>query len=127
ALILGGTLAGVTMRLVRSTMLEVLRQDYMRTAYAKGLSFRNAMVRHALRNAMLPVVTVIGLQIPLLISGTVIVERIFSLPGVGTYLLSSLQQQDYPAVQAVVTLAAIVVVLANLFVDLLYTVLDPRI
>lgn len=127
ALILGGTLAGVTMRLVRSTMLEVLRQDYMRTAYAKGLTFRNAMVRHALRNAMLPVVTVIGLQIPLLISGTVIVERIFSLPGVGTYLLTSLQQRDYPAVQAIVTLAAVVVVFANLFVDLLYTVLDPRI
>jgi peptide/nickel transport system permease protein len=105
AVIVGCSLGGSTMRIVRSAMLEVLRQDYMRTAHAKGLSGWTAMTRHGLRNALLPVVTVVGLQVPIVISGTVVVERIFSLPGVGSYLLSSLQQRDYPVVQAIVFIA----------------------
>ncbi len=127
AIILGGALAGSVMRLTRSTMLEVLRQDYVRTARAKGLHERHVIVRHALRNAALPVVTVIGLQVGLLVGGTVVLERIFSIPGMGNFLLTSLEQRDYPAVQAVVLLSAIVVVLSNLIVDLSYAIIDPRI
>ena len=127
AVILGGGLAGAVMRLTRSTMLEVLRQDYVRTARAKGLDERHVIVRHAMRNAMLPVVTVIGLQVGLLVGGTVVLERIFSLPGMGNFLLTSLEQRDYPAVQAVVVLSAMVVLLSNLIVDLSYALIDPRI
>ena len=127
AIILGGALAGSVMRLTRSTMLEVLRQDYVRTARAKGLQERHVVVRHALRNEALPVVTVIGLQVGLLVGGTVVLERIFSIPGMGNFLLTSLEQRDYPAVQAVVLLSAVVVVFSNLIVDLSYAIIDPRI
>jgi peptide/nickel transport system permease protein len=127
AIILGGGLSGSVMRLTRSTMLEVLRQDYIRTAWAKGLAGRKVVIRHAMRNAIVPVVTVIGLQIPVLVGGTVILERVFSIPGMGNYLLSSIQSRDYPVVQAVVLLSASVVILSNLLVDLLYSVIDPRI
>ena len=127
AIILGGALAGSVMRLTRSTMLEVLRQDYVRTARAKGLQERHVIVRHALRNAALPVVTVVGLQVGLLVGGTVVLERIFSIPGMGNFLLTSLEQRDYPAVQAVVLLSALVVVFSNLIVDLSYALIDPRI
>ena len=127
AIILGGALAGSVMRLTRPTMLEVLRQDYVRTARAKGLQERHVIVRHALRNAALPVVTVVGLQVGLLVGGTVVLERIFSIPGMGNFLLTSLEQRDYPAVQAVVLLSALVVVFSNLIVDLSYALIDPRI
>ena len=127
ALILGGGLAGAVMRFTRSAMLDVLRQDYVRTARAKGLNERNVLIRHALRNALLPVVTLLGLQVGVLVGGTVILERIFSLPGMGNYLLNSLGNRDYPPVQAIVLLSAAVVITSNLVVDVLYAVIDPRI
>lgn len=127
ALILGGFLAGTTMRMTRSTMLEVLREDYVRTARAKGLRGRAVVMRHALRNSILPVITVIGLQVPVMVGGTVILERIFSVPGMGNYLLSSLSQRDYPVVQAIVLFSATLIVVTNLVVDLSYSIIDPRI
>ncbi|MDW8047788.1 MAG: ABC transporter permease [Chloroflexota bacterium] len=127
AVILGTGLAATTMRLTRSTMLEVLREDYIRTARAKGLRDRAVIWRHALRNAVIPVITAIGLQIPVIIGGTVILERIFSIPGMGSYLLTSLSLRDYPVVQAIVLLSATVVLVTNLVVDLSYTLLDPRV
>jgi peptide/nickel transport system permease protein len=127
ALILGTHATGTIMRITRATMLEVLRQDYVRTAWSKGLRERVVVIRHALRNAVIPVITVIGLQIPSLVGGTVILERIFSLPGMGNYLLTAIQQRDYPVVQAVVLITAFVVVFSNLFVDAAYAIIDPRI
>ena len=127
ALILGTHLSGTVMRLTRSTMLEVLRQDYVRTAWAKGLRERAVVARHVVRNAIIPVITVIGLQVPLLIGGTVVLERIFSIPGMGSYLITSIQQRDYPVVQAIVLISATVVIVSNLLVDLAYSLIDPRI
>jgi peptide/nickel transport system permease protein len=115
------------MRLTRTTVLEVLGEDYVRTARAKGLRERAVILSHALPNALIPVVTEFGLQVRLLIGGTVVLERIFSIPGMGNYLLTSIQQRDYPVVQAIVLLTGVVVVLSNLVVDLLYSVLDPRV
>jgi peptide/nickel transport system permease protein len=114
-------------RLTRSSMLEVLREDYVRTARAKGLAERNVIYRHALRNALMPVVTLFGLQTALLLSGTVVIELIFGLPGIGSFLLSSVQLKDYPAIQGAVLFFAVVVVFANLAVDLSYGFLDPRV
>ncbi len=127
AAILGGGLSGSVMRFTRSTMLEVQRQDYIRTAWAKGLAERVVVVRHALRNALIPVVTVVGLQLPLLVGGTVIIEQVYAIPGMGRYYISAVGQHDYPVIQAVVVIIAVVVVFSNLAVDLLYSVLDPRI
>jgi peptide/nickel transport system permease protein len=127
ALILGTALSGITMRYTRTTMLEVLNLDFVRTGRAKGLPEGVVVRRHALPNALIPVVTVIGLQVPLLVGGTVVLEQIFSIPGMGSYLLNSIQQRDYPVVQAIVLLTATVVVFTNVIVDLAYAVLDPRI
>jgi peptide/nickel transport system permease protein len=127
ALILGLGLSGGLMRLIRTQMLEVLRQDFVRTAAAKGLSESVVVVRHALKNAFIPALTALGLQVSLLVSGTVVLESIFVLPGMGRYLLESVQARDYPAVQALNLLFAVVIVLTNLFVDLLYGWLDPRV
>jgi peptide/nickel transport system permease protein len=127
ALILGTALAGVTMRYTRTTMLDILNLDYVRTGRAKGLRERVVVVRHALPNALIPVVTVVGLQVPLLVGGTVVLEQIFSIPGMGSYLLNSIQQRDYPVVQAIVMMTASVVVVTNVVVDLAYAVLDPRV
>lgn len=127
ALILGTHATGTIMRITRATMLETLRQDYVRTAWSKGLRERVVVTRHALKNAVLPVITVIGLQIPSLVGGTVILERIFSLPGMGNYLLTAIQARDYPVIQGVVLVTSFVVVFSNLFVDLAYAVIDPRI
>lgn len=127
ALVLGANLAAITMRMTRSTMLEVLREDYIRTAWAKGLAGRTVVMRHALRNAVIPVVTVIGIQVPIIVGGTVILERIFSIPGMGSHLLTALSLRDYPVVQAIVLFASLAVILSNLLVDLSYTILDPRI
>lgn len=127
ALILGTHATGTIMRITRATMLETLRQDYVRTAWSKGLRERIVVTRHALKNAVLPVITVIGLQVPSLVGGTVILERIFSIPGMGNYLLSAIQSRDYPVIQAVVLVTSFVVVFSNLFVDLAYAILDPRI
>jgi peptide/nickel transport system permease protein len=125
AIILGIGLSGSIMRLTRAQMLEVLRQDYIRTSRSKGLSERAVIYRHALRNAVVPIVTLLGLNMAVLISGTVVLESIFVLPGMGRYLLDSLNARDYPAVQAVVLLFATVIILFNLVVDLLYAWLDP--
>lgn len=127
ALILGGALAGSVMRFTRSTMLEVTRQDYIRTAWAKGLRERSIVIRHALRNALIPVVTVIGLQLPLLVGGAVIIETVYSIPGIGRYYVLAVNQHDYPVIQGVNILVAVLVVFTNLGVDVLYSVLDPRI
>ena len=127
AVILAAALSGSVMRLTRSTMLEVLRQDFVRTARAKGLGERSVVIKHALRNAVLPVITVIGLQTGVLIGGTVILETIFSLPGMGLWLLQSMSSRDYPVVQAVTLIAAVVVVSVNVLVDLSYAFIDPRI
>jgi peptide/nickel transport system permease protein len=120
------TLAIVT-RMVRATMLEVLNLDYVRTARAKGAPRRTVLTKHALRNALVPVVTVAGFEVGALISGAAIAEIIYGLPGVGYQLLHAIFQRDYPIVQASTLLIAFVFVLANFFVDLLYGVLDPRI
>jgi peptide/nickel transport system permease protein len=118
---------GVTIRFVRAGMLEVLRSDYVRTARAKGLRERSVLFGHALRNALIPVVTMTGLQFGWLLGGTVLVETVFSWPGMGTYAIDSIQSLDFPATAAVTLVLAVAFVLVNLLVDLLYGVLDPRI
>ena len=127
AMILGAGLSGGVMRFTRSAMLEVLRQDYVRTAWSKGLRERVIITRHVMRNALIPVVTVVGLQLPILVGGTVIIETVYSIPGMGRYYVASVNQLDYPVIQAINVIVALVVVFANLGVDLLYSVLDPRI
>lgn len=121
------TLAGSLARITRSTMLEILRQDYIRTARAKGLNERMVLSRHALKNAMLPVITLLGLQAGTLLGGTVVLESIYALPGLGTLLLSSVTLKDFPQVQGIVLFFAIIVVLLNLVVDLSYGWFDPRV
>jgi peptide/nickel transport system permease protein len=120
-------LAAIKARLTRSTLLNVLREDYVRTAFAKGLRERVVIIRHALRNALLPVVTVVGNQVPLLISGLVISETVFDLPGMGTLLFGALGQRDYPIIQAVLLFVSLIVLVVNLLVDLSYVLLDPRV
>jgi len=127
SLILGTALSAITMRLTRTMMLEVLRQDYIRTAWAKGLSERLVVVRHALRNALIPVVTLIGLQAPILIGGAVIVEQIFVIPGMGLLLLDAISQRDYPIITGVSLVIGLSVMLINLAVDLSYGLLDPKV
>lgn len=124
---LGLALSGSLTRLLRSSMLDVLSEDYIRTAHAKGLSRRTTLIGHALRNAMIPVLTILGLQFGLLLGGAVIVENVFSWPGVGRLVVNSIGARDYPVVQAAVILLAVILLTANLLVDLLYTVVDPRI
>jgi peptide/nickel transport system permease protein len=127
AVILGLGLSGGLMRVVRTQMLEVLRQDFIRTAAAKGLAEHSVVMRHALKNAFIPALTVLGLQVAVLVSGTVVLESIFVLPGMGRYLLESVQARDYPAIQGLNLIFATVIVLTNLVVDLLYGWLDPRV
>lgn len=120
-------LIAIQMRMVRASMLEVLRLDHIRTARAKGLSERTILYRHALRNAFIPVITVIGLQLGVLMGGSVIIEQIFGLPGLGWFLLQAIYNRDYPIIQAAALFLATVFVVINLLVDLLYGWLDPRI
>jgi len=127
ALAVGYRSSALIMRITRSTMLEVLREDYIRTAWAKGQRERFVVWRHAFKNASLPVVTVIGIEFAFLIGGLIVTETVFNLPGVARYLVDAIQGRDYPIVQNLAMLIAVVVVLANLAVDLLYTWLDPRI
>ena len=127
SLILGTALAAATMRMTRTMMLEVLRQDYIRTAWSKGLRERVVVMRHAFKNALIPVVSLIGLQLPILIGGSVIMENIFSLPGLGRLMLVALEDRDYPVVSGVNLFFATAVVLFNLLIDLLYSWLDPRV
>ena len=125
--ILGTAMAASTMRMTRTMMLEVLRQDYVRTAWAKGLSERLVVVRHAMKNAFIPVVTLVGLQLPLLVGGSVIMENIFVLPGLGRVLLTALTDRDYPVVMGVNLCFGAVVLGVNLLIDLAYPYLDPRV
>ena len=127
AVILGLASAAAIMRLTRATLLEALRHDYVRTALAKGLRERAVVLKHALRNALIPVVTVLGLQVSAVLGGTVIFETIFGLPGMGRFLFDAINQRDYPVIQGVNLLIVTVVVVVNLVVDALYALLDPRI
>lgn len=127
ALILGFEQSAYTMRMARSSMLEVMRQDYVRTARAKGLGGWLVIVRHALKNALLPVITIIGTQVGFLIGGTVVLETLFTLPGVGQLFFASIGQRDYIEIQAIAMFLAVVLVVANLLTDLSYGLFDPRI
>ena len=127
AILLGLALSGALMRLTRAQMLEVLRQDFVRTATAKGLSERAVVIRHTLKNAFIPILTLLGLQVSILVGGTVVLESLFVLPGMGRYLLEAVQYRDYPVIQALNLIFAVVIILTNLVVDLLYGWLDPRV
>ena len=127
SLILGTAASAGTMRLTRTMMLEVLRQDYIRTAWSKGLKERVVIMRHAIKNALIPVITLIGLQLPILVGGAVIMENIFNLPGLGRLLVTALEGRDYPMVSGVNLFFATAVVGINLMIDLIYPYLDPRV
>jgi peptide/nickel transport system permease protein len=127
AMAVGFRSAALTMRITRSSMLEILRQDYIRTARAKGASEGSVNYRHALKNAILPVITVIGIEAAFLIGGLIVTETVFNIPGVARFLVEALRWRDYPIVQNLVMLIAVVVVVANFTVDMLYAVIDPRI
>ena len=119
--------SALIMRLTRSSMLEVLRQDYIRTARAKGASDNSVNYHHALRNAILPVVTVIGIEAAFLMGGLIVTETVFNIPGVARFLVEAIKWRDYPIVQNLVMFVAVVAVSINFFIDMLYAVLDPRI
>lgn len=127
ALILGTVMAGSVMRMTRSSILEVLRQDFIKATRAKGASERVTIYRHALKNGCIPILTLVGMQMGALLGGTVVIEQIFSLPGLGQYTLTGIAQRDYPVVQGCVLFIASVYVVINLLVDILYTYIDPRI
>jgi len=127
ALVVGVRLSASVMRLTRTMMLEVLRQDYTRTAWAKGLSERVVVLRHGLRNGLIPVVTLLGLEIAALISGLVVMESIFAIPGVGRLLIESISSRDYPVIQGITVVVGTLVIVVNLLVDLSYAFLDPRV
>ena len=127
SLILGTAGAASTMRMTRTMMLEVLRQDYIRTAWSKGLKERVVVLRHALKNALIPVVTMIGMDFPMLVGGAVIIENIFNLPGIGQLAVTALTERDYPVVSGVNLFFAAAVLGANLVIDLIYPYLDPRV
>ena len=127
ALALGYIQAALVARLMRSSLLEVMREDYIRTARAKGVRDRNVVIQHALKNSMLPVITVIGIGLANIIGGTVIVETIFNLPGVGRFMVDAINHRDYPVVQTLTFIFALMFALTNLAVDMFYAVLDPRI
>jgi peptide/nickel transport system permease protein len=127
AVILGTALSALNMRLMRTTMLEVMRQDYIRTAWAKGLGETMVVIRHALRNALIPVVTLLGLEVAGVIGGSVILEQIFVLPGMGLLLLEAVGTRDYPVISGIFLLVGVCVMLINLLVDLSYGLLDPKV
>jgi peptide/nickel transport system permease protein len=127
AVALGLSSAGLLARLVRSSMLDVLREDYVRTAMAKGVAFRNMITRHALRNALIPAVTVIGYSLGTLLGGAVVTETVFTIPGMGRLVVQSVLRRDFPVIQGAVLIIAGFYVLANLLVDVLYVYIDPRI
>ncbi|MBI5880181.1 MAG: ABC transporter permease [Chloroflexi bacterium] len=127
ALILGIGLSGTIMRLTRAQMLEILRQDFIRTARSKGLAERTVIFLHALRNAIIPVVTILGLQLTVLVSGTVVLENIFVVPGTGRLLIEAISYRDFPVVQGIMLIFAVLIIASNLMVDIIYAWLDPRI
>ena len=126
-LIMGLVFSAVIMRMTRTMMLEVLRQDYIRTAWAKGMKEKVIIIRHALKNALIPVITIIGLQIPVLLAGLVIMEQIFALPGLGSLILGSIFSRDYPVVTGVMLLIGLFILIINLLVDISYGFLDPKV
>jgi peptide/nickel transport system permease protein len=125
--VLGLALSAVTMRMTRAMMLEVLRQDYIRTAWAKGLKENLVIIRHALKNALIPVITLIGLYVPILIGGTVVMEQIFVLPGMGLLMFEAINQRDYPIITGLMLIIGLVILIINLLVDLSYGYLDPKV
>ena len=127
SLILGTYLSATVMRMTRTMMLEVLRQDFIRTAWAKGLRERVIILRHVIKNALIPVVTLIGLQLPILIGGSVIMENMFAMPGLGRLMLEALKVRDYPVVSGINLFFATAVMTINLLIDILYGYLDPRV
>jgi peptide/nickel transport system permease protein len=127
AFALGFSSAGLLARLVRSTMLDVMRDDYIRTAYAKGLTERRVIVRHALRNALIPALTVIGASLGALLGGAVVTETVFTIPGMGRLIVQSIGRRDFPVIQGAVMITAGIYVLVNLLVDILYIYIDPRV
>jgi peptide/nickel transport system permease protein len=127
AVVLGMGMAGTGMRMTRTMMLEVLRQDYIRTAWSKGLSERVVVMRHALKNAFIPIITILGLELPVMIGGSVIIEQIFSLPGMGRLLVDAVRTRDYTIVSGVIVIYTFGIMLINLAVDLTYSFLDPRV
>lgn len=127
AIALGTSMAALLMRLMRSSLLDVLAADYVRTAHAKGLSGRTVLVRHAVRNAMIPYLTVLALSIASLLSGSVVTEQVFAWPGMGLLLIRAIDARDMSVVQTIVIFSALIVIIANLVVDVLYSILDPRI
>jgi peptide/nickel transport system permease protein len=127
AIALGTGQAALVARLTRSSMLEVIRQDYIKTARAKGLVEKIVIIKHALKNALIPVVTIVALQLPVLFGGAVITETVFAWPGMGRLIVTSIFVRDFPVVQAAVLIIAMLVILSNLLADILYTFLDPRI
>ena len=127
SLILGTAMSAMTMRMTRTMMLEVLRQDYIRTAWSKGLKERVVVGRHALKNALIPVVTIVGTYLPIMIGGAIIMEQIFALPGMGRLMITALQQRDYTVVSGVNLVIATTIVVVNLVVDISYAYLDPRV
>jgi peptide/nickel transport system permease protein len=127
ALIMGSVMAGSVMRMTRSSILEVLRQDYIKAVRAKGAPERITIFRHALRNGCIPIITLVGMQMGGLLGGMVVIEQIFSIPGLGQFVLTGISQRDYPVVQGCVLFIAFIYVMINLLVDILYTYVDPRI
>jgi len=127
SLVLGWILSGTLIRMIRTTLLEVLREDYIRTAWAKGLRERVIVSRHAFKNALIPVVTIVGIQLAGLLGGTVIMESVFNIPGVGRLLVGSVGLRDYPVIQGIALAMTLLVLLVNLLVDLSYAYIDPRI
>ncbi len=127
AFVMGGSMAGSVMRMTRSSVLEVMRQDFIKAVRAKGAPERVTIARHAFRNASIPIVTLVGMQIGILMGGTVVIEQIFSIPGLGQYLLTGIFQRDFPVVEGTVLFMSLVYVVINLLVDILYTYIDPRI
>ena len=127
SVILGTAMSAGTMRMTRTMMLEVLRQDYIRTAWSKGLKERVVIMRHAIRNALMPIVTLVGLSLPLLVGGSVIMENIFNLPGLGRLMLTALNDRDYPLVSGVNLFFGALVLVTNLLIDMVYPYIDPRV
>ena len=127
SVILGTAMSAATMRMTRTMMLEVLRQDYIRTAWSKGLKERVVIMRHALKNALIPIVTLVGMQLPMLVGGAVIMENIFNLPGLGRLMVEALIDRDYPVVSGVNLVFGTAVLAINLMIDLIYPYLDPRV
>jgi peptide/nickel transport system permease protein len=126
-IVLGTVVAAQVMRMTRSALLEVMRYDYVRTARAKGLAERVVVSRHAFKNALIPVITVVGVQVGYLLGGAVVTEEVFTLPGVGRLVLNAVYERDYPLIQGTILFIAALFMLSNLLVDLCYAYLDPRI